>query len=72
MEKRYTVQEVRGIGVGAGMFQVVDGHQGKPVGEPTFWKDEAEKKAKAMNCALVSADDDLSSMPYGTYGDGVS
>lgn len=61
METRYTVQEVRGVAMGGGMFQVVDGYQGRPVGEPTNWKDEAEKTANRLNNEEYWANQDDSS-----------
>jgi hypothetical protein len=50
-EMRYTVQEIRGMAMGAGMFQVVDGNDGISVGEPCYWRDEAERRAGALNRA---------------------
>lgn len=70
METRYTVQEVRGVAMGGGMFQVVDGYHGRPVGEPTNWKDEAERKAHTLNLANALPQTDEGGMPYGTYGNG--
>lgn len=49
MNTRYTVQLVRGSGMGSGMYQVVDVYQGRNVGEPVFWKEEAEKTASRLN-----------------------
>lgn len=49
MDMRYTVQHVSGMGMGAGMYQVVDVYQGRNVGEPVFWKEEAEKTARRLN-----------------------
>lgn len=51
METRYTVQEVRGVAMGGGMFQVVDGYQGMPVGEPKYFRDDAERTAIRLNNA---------------------
>ena len=54
METRYTVQEVRGVAMGGGMFQVVDGYHGQPVGEPKYFRDDAEKAANRLNYAQTS------------------
>lgn len=48
---RYAVKEVRGIAMGEGMFQVVDENDGVSVGEPCYWRDEAERRAGALNRA---------------------
>lgn len=40
---------VRGMGVGVGMFQVVDIYQGREVGEPVYWKEDAERTARRLN-----------------------
>jgi len=50
MEMRYTVQEVRGVAMGGGMFQVVDGYHGQPIGKPKYFRDDAEKTANRLNC----------------------
>lgn len=54
MADRYTVREVRGMGLGAGGFEVVDNMQGLTFGL-TIWRDEAEKLAARYN-ALDGAD----------------
>jgi len=48
MADRYTVREVRGMGLGAGGFEVVDTQQGSTFGL-TIWRDEAEKLAARHN-----------------------
>lgn len=57
MLKRYAVVFERGIGLGAGMYSVVDGLQRRPVGEMTPWKDEAETRARRLNQAEADSYD---------------
>lgn len=56
---RYIVREVRGMGLGAGGFEVVDTLVGRTFGV-TIWRDGAEllaARCNAMDRALLSEDD---------------
>lgn len=48
MADRYTVREVRGIGLGAGGFVVLDTQEGREFA-PVIWRDQAERIAARLN-----------------------
>ena len=48
MADRYTVREVRGMGLGAGGFAVIDTQEGREFA-PVIWRDEAERTAGRLN-----------------------
>jgi hypothetical protein len=50
MADRYTVREVRGMGLGAGGFAVLDTQEGREFA-PVIWRDEAERVAARLNAA---------------------
>jgi hypothetical protein len=50
MADRYTVKEVRGMGLGAGGFVALDTLEGREFA-PVLWRDEAERIVARLNAS---------------------
>lgn len=48
MADRYTVKEIRGMGLGAGGFIVLDTLEGREFA-PVIWREEADRIARRLN-----------------------
>jgi hypothetical protein len=66
---RYTVREVRGIGLGAGGFVVLDTQEGREFA-PCIWRDEANRTADRLNAehrAILAEQDEQPSDHPGAW-----
>ena len=48
---RYTVELLTGMCTGAGMYQVWDSFEGRPIGKLCYFKSEADVSAARLNTA---------------------
>lgn len=48
-KNRYLVKSVQGIAMGAGMFAIFDKYEGRQIGVATYWRDDADIKARQLN-----------------------